>query len=296
MFGDLDEDEDDDTDNGGDNITVTPSTLYIQMEYCPRTVKDVIKEGKLAIREDGTLPPLAVRVCRQVLEGLKYIHRRGVIHRDLKPGNVFLDGEGEVRIGDFGLATEVKKGGEKGEGGVGADRETNTSPDHLSQTTASTNTSPISSVQPSTQTSNWSTPDSPSVLTTGVGTAFYRAPEQEFSKGNASSSSSYGSPADMSSFGVMLFECLNKEWPTGMERAVEMGRVRGEGAVGAVWSVGRRTKVEEDVAPFDNDRRMGEINKKWKEEAKRRFWGAFRAKCPERWQRVILWCLQDNPR
>ena len=40
-----------------------------------------------------------------MLEALVYIHDRRAIHRDLKPANIFLDAEGNIIIGDFGLAT-----------------------------------------------------------------------------------------------------------------------------------------------------------------------------------------------
>ncbi|KAJ2815705.1 eukaryotic translation initiation factor 2-alpha kinase, partial [Coemansia furcata] len=72
--------------------------LYIQMEYCEnKTLNDVIKEG-LDEKE-------CWRLFAQILDGLNHIHQRGVIHRDLKPVNTFLDGVGDIKIGDFGLAT-----------------------------------------------------------------------------------------------------------------------------------------------------------------------------------------------
>src|SRR6267378_2521657 len=57
------------------------------------------------LRRIGRLPQdKAIEIARQLCAGLAAAHERGVLHRDLKPANVMLDGEGHVRITDFGLA------------------------------------------------------------------------------------------------------------------------------------------------------------------------------------------------
>lgn len=50
------------------------------------------------------------RLFREIVEGLAHVHQRGMIHRDLKPVNIFLDSNDHVKIGDFGLATKAFTG------------------------------------------------------------------------------------------------------------------------------------------------------------------------------------------
>jgi eukaryotic-like serine/threonine-protein kinase len=57
------------------------------------------------LAERGPLEPAEVaRVVQGVLQGLSHAHRQGVVHRDVKPGNILLDREGYVKVTDFGIA------------------------------------------------------------------------------------------------------------------------------------------------------------------------------------------------
>lgn len=74
--------------------------LYIQMEYCRRTLREFIDH---VVDKNEDLWSL----FRQIVEGLHHIHQCGILHRDLKPTNIFFDAQGTIKIGDFGLAKEI---------------------------------------------------------------------------------------------------------------------------------------------------------------------------------------------
>ena len=74
-------------------------TYYIAMEYLDgRTLKElIVGHGQAPVR-------VAVEYARQILSALRFAHRHGIVHRDIKPHNVLVDGEGRVKVTDFGIA------------------------------------------------------------------------------------------------------------------------------------------------------------------------------------------------
>src|SRR5918997_3605495 len=74
-------------------------TYYIAMEYLPGgTLKD-------RILKRGALPPqMAAEVALQIAEALQAAHKRGIIHRDVKPRNILVAESGDVKVTDFGIA------------------------------------------------------------------------------------------------------------------------------------------------------------------------------------------------
>ncbi|MDQ6524014.1 Stk1 family PASTA domain-containing Ser/Thr kinase [Nocardioides sp. LHD-245] len=72
---------------------------YIVMEYVAgRTLRDILREGR------KILPERALEITSGVLSALDYSHRAGIIHRDIKPGNVMLTPSGDIKVMDFGIA------------------------------------------------------------------------------------------------------------------------------------------------------------------------------------------------
>ncbi|XP_047714250.1 rhodopsin kinase GRK1 [Prionailurus viverrinus] len=67
----------------------------------------------------GFQEPRAVFYIAQIVSGLEHLHQRGIVYRDLKPENVLLDDDGNIRISDLGLAVELKDGQTKTKGYAG---------------------------------------------------------------------------------------------------------------------------------------------------------------------------------
>ncbi len=74
-------------------------TYYIAMEYLDgRTLKELL------VRNGPTPIPIAIDYARQILSALAFAHRHGIVHRDIKPHNIVVGGDGRLKVTDFGIA------------------------------------------------------------------------------------------------------------------------------------------------------------------------------------------------
>lgn len=72
---------------------------YIVMEYVPG------EDLRQQLERNGSVPARqALDIARQMAQGIGYAHRKGLVHRDIKPGNILMTPLGEVKVADFGIA------------------------------------------------------------------------------------------------------------------------------------------------------------------------------------------------
>jgi serine/threonine-protein kinase len=77
------------------------SRIYMVMEWCEgRLLRQILHEGR--IPHDR-----AIRIAIGILDALEYIHANGVVHRDLKPENIMVDAEDNIKLIDFGIASDA---------------------------------------------------------------------------------------------------------------------------------------------------------------------------------------------
>ncbi|XP_053680519.1 eIF-2-alpha kinase GCN2 [Anopheles nili] len=181
------------------NITPEVLYMYIQMEFCEKSTLRTAIDGGLFQDVDRVW-----RLFREIVEGLSHIHQQGMIHRDLKPVNIFLDSRDQVKIGDFGLATTSI---------LALQNQSHQNAPQLAH----------AHLVPANPTPGKSS-DIGYSLTGKVGTALYVAPELT---GNASRST-YNQKVDLYSLGIILFEMSSPPLNTGMERVKTLMDLRSD--------------------------------------------------------------------
>jgi serine/threonine-protein kinase len=76
------------------------SRIYMVMEWCEgRLLRQILHEGRISHDR-------AIHIATGVLEALDYIHSNGVVHRDLKPENIMVDDADNIKLIDFGIASD----------------------------------------------------------------------------------------------------------------------------------------------------------------------------------------------
>ncbi|XP_073847435.1 pancreatic eIF-2alpha kinase [Musca autumnalis] len=77
--------------------------LYIQMQLCRKeSLRDWLRDNVTENRAE-----YIASIFHQIVDAVDYVHYKGLIHRDLKPSNIFFSQEGQIKIGDFGLVTDM---------------------------------------------------------------------------------------------------------------------------------------------------------------------------------------------
>lgn len=206
-------------------ILLLQMDLFIVMKLYDRSLKHLIEyRRKMDISVNHN-----ICIMRELLEACRYIHAKGVVHRDISPCNVFFDGNGGTVLGDFGLASADSKHRLREISLRTVSTTSGTSP--LRKTSAALPPRSLSRARPieriSTQavlkkTLQSSDSGSTTDASDPIGKPLYAAPEQWENPGQPNSTTS---KADVFSLGVVLIE-LFSHFTTGRERIETLSDVR----------------------------------------------------------------------
>lgn len=179
--------------------------IYIQMELCKETVGDFLQKRQNMLTNDEMIS--AIKKFIDISKAVQHLHEdEKIIHRDLKPTNIFLTDNGEIKIGDFGLATEL----------FNMKIHKFSSGDELSLSRKYSESSTAANLS----SEDWT---HLSFHTKNVGTPQYASPEQL-------NENYYDEKTDIYSLGIILFEMV---YPlaTGMERHQTLKELKENGKI-----------------------------------------------------------------
>lgn len=198
--------------------TIKKLTVYIQMELCRETLGDYIYYLQRDLSKETSC--YLLKMYSEIIRSVNYLHEKErIIHRDLKPSNIFLSHENLVKIGDFGLATEIFDNKYKKFSFCESDYDTSTRKN-------SDNSIASQSVYNEFLSSKHS---QISYHTKNVGTLQYASPEQM-------NNHFYDHKCDIYSLGLILFEMLHPI-KTGMEKHQTFSDLKKKGKVPECFSI-----------------------------------------------------------
>ncbi|KAE8875605.1 hypothetical protein PF005_g17753 [Phytophthora fragariae] len=177
---------------------ITQIDVYIQMAlYEGNSLRDWMEQ-----RKPGEVNAVKnMHIFHQIVNGLRYVHKQGLVHRDIKPANIFLTRESCVKIGDFGLSKNTLQSSLKLHPSRYLCEEGDDSYDTLTYNSTDEEMEEVSE------------------LSIGVGTPLYSSPEQTHGHQTCAA------PSDVYSLGVLLCE-LFCTFTTQMERYVVLSNAR----------------------------------------------------------------------
>lgn len=119
----------DETESQNSSSSSIKHLLYIQMQFCSqKTLADFLtnKDARQGPSSSDSVDiPYALSLFLQIAQGVEHVHTQGLIHRDLKPNNCFIDESGVVKVGDFGLSREAGDSQEDSNAGVDLENDVN---------------------------------------------------------------------------------------------------------------------------------------------------------------------------